>query len=77
MLFCVVSPLPGRPRHQLAQRRRPIVQLSLTLLEIAVPEARVWGALTPDQRAAVIEILGRLFAKAALDAPSAEERRDE
>ena len=53
------------------------MQLSLTLLEIAVPEARVWGALTLDQRAAVIEILGRLFAKAALEAPSAEERRDE
>ena len=53
------------------------MQLSLTLLEIAVPEARVWGALTPDQRAAVIEILGRLFAKAAVEAPSAEERRDE
>ena len=53
------------------------MQLSLTLLEIAVPEARVWGALTPEQRAAVIEILGRLVAKAALDAPSAEEPRDE
>ena len=53
------------------------MQLSLTLLEIAVPEARVWGALTPDQRAAVIEILGRLVAKAVMEAPSAEERRDE
>jgi hypothetical protein len=77
MLFCVVSPVPGRSRRQLAQRRRAIVQLSLTLLELAVPEARVWTALTPDQRAAVIEILGRLFAKAAVEAPSAEERRDE
>jgi hypothetical protein len=53
------------------------VQLSLTLLEITVPEARVWEALTPDQRAAVIEILGRLFAKAAGEVPRAEERRDE
>lgn len=53
------------------------MQLSLTLFEIAAPEARVWEALTPDQRAAVIEILGRLFAKAAGAAPSAEERRDE
>ena len=77
MLFCVVSLMPGRPRHQLAQRRRAIVQLSLTLLEIAVPEAHVWGALTPEQRAAVIDILGRLLAKAALDAPRAEEPRDE
>jgi hypothetical protein len=77
MLFCVVSPLPGRPRHQLAQRRKAIVQLSLTLLELAVPEARVWETLTPDQRAAVIELLGRLFAKAAVEAPSAEGQRDE
>ena len=77
MLFCVVSPVTGRLRHQLAQRRRTIVQLSLMLLEIAVPEARVWGALTPDQQAAVIELLGRLFAKAAVEAPSAEEQCDE
>ncbi len=53
------------------------MQLSLTLLEIAIPEARVWEALTPEQRAAVVEILGRLVAKAAVDAPSAEEPRDE
>jgi hypothetical protein len=53
------------------------VQLSLTFLEIAVPEARVWEALTPDQQAAVIELLGRLFAKAAVAAPSAEEQGDE
>jgi hypothetical protein len=77
MLFCVVSPLPGRPRHPLAQRRKAIVQLSLTLLELAAAEARVWEALTPDQRATVIELLGRLFAKAAVEAPRAEERRDE
>jgi len=77
MLFCVVSPLLGRSRHQLAQRRRAIVQLSLTRLELAVPEARVWETLTPDRRAAVIEILGRLFAKAAVEAPPAEERPDE
>jgi hypothetical protein len=59
------------------QKRRAIVQLSLPLLETAVPEARVWEALTPDQRAAVIEILGRLFAKAAGEVPRAEKRRDE
>jgi hypothetical protein len=53
------------------------VQLSLALLEIAGPEAHVWEALTPEQRAVVIDILGRLLAKAALDAPSAEGPRDE
>jgi hypothetical protein len=53
------------------------VQLSLTILELAAPQARVWEALTPEQRAAVIEILGRLFAKAAVAAPRTEERRDD
>jgi predicted Fe-S protein YdhL (DUF1289 family) len=53
------------------------VQLSLTLLELAIPEERVWEALTPEQRAAVIELLGRLVAKAAVAAPRTEERRDE
>ena len=53
------------------------MQLSLPLLETAVPETHVWEALTPDQRAAVIELLGRLVAKAAVEAPSAAERRDE
>jgi hypothetical protein len=77
MLFCVASPVPGRSRHPLAQRRKAIVQLSLTLLELAVPETRVWEALTPEQRAAAIEILGRLVAKAAAAALRAEERRDE
>jgi hypothetical protein len=77
MLFCVVSPLPGRSCHPLAQRRKDIVQLSLPLLELAVPEACVWEALTPDQRAAVIEILGRVLATAAVAAPRAEERRDD
>lgn len=53
------------------------MQLSLTLLEIAVPEARVWEALTPDQQTAVIELLGRLLAKAVLVAPRAEGPGDE
>lgn len=53
------------------------MQLSLKLLEVAVPEARVWEALAPDQRAAVIEILGRLFAKAAVALPIAKEPRHE
>ena len=52
------------------------MQLSLRFLELAVPEARVWEALTPDQQAAVIELLGRLLAKAAV-ASNAEAQCDE
>lgn len=53
------------------------MQLSLTLLESAVAEARVWETLNPDQRAAVIEILARLVAKAAAASPGVEAPRDE
>ena len=42
MLFCVVSPAPGRSRHHLAQRRKPIVQLSLPLLETALSALAPW-----------------------------------
>ena len=75
MLFCVGSPLPGSNHHRLTQRRA-IVQLSLNLLAVPVPEARVWDALDHDQRALVIEILARLVAKAAAQ-PVAEAPRDE
>jgi hypothetical protein len=75
MLFCVVSPLPGRTHHHLTQRRA-IVQLSLNLLAVPVPEARVWDALDHDQRALVIEILARLVAKAAAQ-PAVAGPRDE
>lgn len=52
------------------------MQLSLNLLAVPVPEARVWDALDPDQRALVIEILARLVARAAAP-PVAEAPRDE
>lgn len=48
------------------------MQLSLKLLESAVAEAAVWEALDQDQRAAVIEILARLVAKAAAPPPVEE-----
>jgi hypothetical protein len=70
MLFCVVSPLPGWDHRRLMQRRA-IVQLHLNLQDGPAPETRVWDALDDDQRALVIEILARLFAKAA--APPVEE----
>jgi hypothetical protein len=50
--------------------------LSLNLLAVSVPEARVWDALDHDQRALVFEILARLAAKATAQ-PVAEALRDE
>jgi hypothetical protein len=69
-------PLPGRDHRRLTQRRA-IVQLSLNLQDVPVPEARVWETLDDDQRALVIEILARLFAKAAAPPVAEEELRDE
>ena len=53
------------------------MQLSLKLLESVVAETRVWEALDHDQRAAVIDLLARLVAKAAAAAPVEEAPRDE
>jgi hypothetical protein len=53
------------------------VQLSLNLQDVPVLEARVWEALDDDQRALVIEILARLFSKAAAPPVEEEEPRDE
>lgn len=50
--------------------------MHLTFLEVPVPEARVWEALTDDQRAVVIDVLARLFVNAAV-AHAREEPRDE
>jgi hypothetical protein len=50
--------------------------MRLTFLDPPVPEAHVWDALEDDQRAVVIEVLARLFAKATV-APPVEKPRDE
>lgn len=40
--------------------------MPLPFLDLPVPEASVWEALTDDQRAVVIDVLARLFVKAAV-----------
>jgi hypothetical protein len=40
--------------------------MRLSFLDVPVPEASVWEALTDDQRAAVIDLLARLFVNAAV-----------
>ena len=77
MLFCVASPLRvRRSHHRLTQRRAP-VQMHLTFLDVPVPEARVWDALAHDQRAVVIDVLARLFVKAAVAHAALEGSPDE
>ncbi len=50
--------------------------MRLSFLDVPVPEARVWEALTDDQRAVVIDLLARLFVNAAV-AHALAELRDE
>ena len=77
MLFCVASPWRARRSlHRLTQRRAP-VQMRLPFLDVPVPEASVWDALEDDQRAVVIEVLARLFVKAAVAHAAPEGSPDE
>ncbi len=66
MLFCVASPFGARSSHRRLTQRRTIVQMRLIFLDGPVPEASVWDALADAQRAVVIEVLARLFVKAAV-----------
>ena len=50
--------------------------MRLSFLDVPVPEARVWEALTDDQRAVVIDLLARLLVNAAV-AHALAEPRDE
>ena len=50
--------------------------MHLTFLDVSVPEASVWEALTDQQRAVVIDVLARLVVNAAL-AHALEEPPDE
>jgi len=76
MLFCVASPCRVRHNHHPLTQRRATVQMRLSFLDGPVPEARVWEALTDDQRAVVIDLLARLLVNAAV-AHALAEPRDE
>ena len=51
--------------------------MPLTFLDVPAPEARVWDALEDNQRALVIEVLARLFVKAAVAHAALEDSPDE
>ena len=77
MLFCVASPLRVRRSHHRLTQRRSTVQMHLTFLDVPVPEASVWDALEDNQRALVIDVLARLFVKAAVAHAALEGAPDE
>ncbi len=59
-LSCTAQPLPGKSLHR--PRRAP-VQLTLNLSHD--PDTCIWQRFDEDQRAAVLETLAGLIAKAA------------
>ena len=52
------------------------MQLRLELIETPTPPSGVWDALTGEQQAAVVALLGRLIAKTLLSHSQAKEADD-
>jgi hypothetical protein len=63
-------------RASRTRARRWRVQLRLELIEIPTPPPGVWDALTGEQQAAVVALLGRLIAKTLLSHSQAKEADD-
>jgi hypothetical protein len=75
MLCCVSFPHRARKQISVAERSANM-QLSLSILEDPIPQSCAWERLSEEQQKAVIEVLARLIAQAAVPQSSEEQNHD-